>query len=187
MLLLANGQLHATWSGDKCRIADISAFAFFCFASLHCTDPYVYPTPSLAAGSFARSRVSRMGGATERACSSTPADCNARGRRDPWSRPRPRRHPCERPAGAYEHLRAPLHSGACMGRCVRVSRSTPTCALSADRSCSKGLLNITTITPGWRGRSKLGRIQKFRNLYIDLGFLSKGPLPIDFANPCTIF
>ena len=29
----------------------------------------------------------------------------------------------------------------------------------------EGLLNITTITPGWGGRSKLGRIQKFRNLY----------------------
>ena len=73
--------------------------------SLHCTDPYVCLTSFLAEGSFARSRVSRRGGGTERACSSTPADCNARGRREPWSRPRPRRHPCERPAGAYEHLR----------------------------------------------------------------------------------
>ena len=106
--------------------------------SLHCTDPYVCLTSFLAEGSFARSRVSRRGGGTERACSSTPADCNARGRRDPWSRPRPRRHPCERPAGAYEHLRVPMHSGACMGRCVRVLGMTPTYSLSTDRQVIAG-------------------------------------------------
>ena len=33
--------------------------------------------------------------------------------------------------GVYEHSHAPLHSGVCTGRCVRVLRTSPICPLGA--------------------------------------------------------
>ena len=72
-------------------------------------------------------------GVVERACARPPADCNAHVASDRGATPHPPRTHTGPAQGQYEHTGACLHSGVCMGRCVRVLGMTPTCSLSTDR------------------------------------------------------